>query len=119
MNKKQLVLARLEMNDHVPMRAKDFKKLLGIDPRDLRDIVRELRMEHVKVCSGNPGYWLWDGVDDSWERTKARIRSQAAKEHLLLIAMDNVVDGQIGMFYDSLFDYEFDTAVAEMGRGNV
>ena len=37
----------------------------------------------------------------------------------LLAAMDDVVDGQIGMFYDSLFDYEFDTAVAEMGRDNV
>lgn len=119
MNKKQTVLARLEMNDHVPMRAKEFKKLLGIDPRDLRDIVRELRLEHVKVCSGDPGYWLWNGVDDSWKRTKARIRSQMMNECKLLAAMDGVVDGQIGMFYDSLFDYEFDTAVAEMGRGNV
>lgn len=115
MNKKQLVLARLEMNDHTPMLAKDFKKLLGIDPRELRDVVRALRMEHVKVCSGDQGYWLWDGVDDSWNKTKARIKSQMVNECKLLAAMDGVVDGQIGMFYDSMFDYEFERAVAEIG----
>lgn len=119
MNKKQLVLARLEMNDHTPMRAKEFKKLLGIDPRELRDVVRDLRLDGVKVCSGDKGYWLFNGNDDSWNKTKARIKSQALNELKLLAAMDGVVDGQIGMFYDSLFDYEFDTAVAEMGRGNV
>ena len=94
-NAKQMVLARLEMNDHMPMRAKEFKALLGIDPRELREVVRDLRMEHVKVCSGDKGYWLWNGHDDSWHRTKARIRSQAAKEHLLLMAMDNdALEGQ-------------------------
>lgn len=92
---KDLVLTQLKLMDSVPITAKKIQGLLGIDPRKLRDIVRELRMEHVKVCSGDKGYWLWDGHDDSWERTKARIRSQAAKEHILLMAMDNdVLDGQ-------------------------
>lgn len=92
---KQMVMARLEMNGHMPMLAKDFKTLLGIDPRELRDVVRELRMEHVKVCSGDKGYWLWDGIDDSWRRTKARIKSQAVKEYALLAAMDgDALEGQ-------------------------
>lgn len=92
---KEMVMARLTMNDGVPMLAKQFKAILGIDARELREVVRDLRMEHVKVCSGNQGYWLWDGHDDSWNRTKARIRSQAVKEYQLLSAMENeVLDGQ-------------------------
>ena len=87
-NAKQMVLARLEMNDHMPMRAKEFKKLLGIDPRELREVVRELRMEHVKVCSGDKGYWLWNGHDDSWRRTKARMRSEQKRLNEVLAAMD-------------------------------
>ena len=95
---KQMVLDRLTMNGSLPMRAKEFKTLFGIDPRELREVVRELRLEHVKVCSGDKGYWLWDGHDDSWSRTKARIRSQAAKEHILLMAMDNdALEGQLCM----------------------
>ena len=95
---KQMVLDRLTMNNSIPMRASQFETLTGIKPRELRLIVRDLRMDGVKVCSGDPGYWLWDGHDDSWSRTKARIRSQAAKEHILLMAMDNdALEGQLCM----------------------
>ena len=92
---KEMVLARLTMNDGVPMRAKRFHAILGIDARELRDVVRDLRMDGVKVCSGNAGYWLWDGHDDSWTITKARIRKQAIKEYQLLAVMDGLpIEGQ-------------------------
>ena len=95
---KQMVFDRLTMNNSIPMRASQFETLTGIKPRELRLIVRDLRLDGVKVCSGDKGYWLWDGHDDSWSRTKDRIRSQAAKEHILLMAMDNdALEGQLCM----------------------
>ena len=93
-SKKEIVLTQLKLMDSVPITAKEIQGLLGIDPRKLRIIARELRMEHMKVCSGDNGYWLWDGKDDSWNRTKARIRSQAKREFELLKAMEDVLDGQ-------------------------
>lgn len=93
--KKMAVLARLTMNDGLPMTAKEVETIMGIKPRDLRDIVRDLRMAHVKVCSGDAGYWLWDGKDDSWSRTQARIKSHAKREFELLKAMsENALEGQ-------------------------
>lgn len=85
---KQMVLDRLTMNNSIPMRASQFETLIGIKPRELRLIVRDLRMDGVKVCSGDPGYWLWDGHDDSWHRTKARMRSEQKRLNEVLAAMD-------------------------------
>lgn len=93
-NKKDIILTQLKLMDSVPLTAKEIEGLTGTDPRGLRKIVRELRMEHIKVCSGDEGYWLWNGKDDSWSRTKARIRSQAKREFELLKAMEDVLDGQ-------------------------
>lgn len=85
---KQMVLDRLTMNNSIPMRASQFETITGIKPRELRLIVRDLRMDGVKVCSGDPGYWLWDGKDDSWSRTKARMRSEQKRLNEVLAAMD-------------------------------
>ncbi len=93
-SKKEIVFTQLKLMDSVPLTAKEIEGLTGVDPRQMRHIARELRMEHVKLCSGDKGYWLWNGKDDSWNRTKARIRSQAKKELELLKAMEDVLDGQ-------------------------
>lgn len=93
-SKKEIVLTQLKLMDSVPLTAKEIERLTGADPRQMRHIARELRMEHVKLCSGDKGYWLWNGKDDSWNRTKARIRSHAKREFELLRAMEDVLDGQ-------------------------
>lgn len=60
----------------------------GMDRRRLMKAVNELRHAGFKVCSGNAGYHLWDGKDDTWNETKRRIRSQAIDMMKLSKAMD-------------------------------
>lgn len=70
----------------------------GLDKKALREAVRELRLAGYKVCSGNEGYWLWDGLDDSWNHTKMQIKSRMHSMLELYNAMNNIpLDGQIKM----------------------
>lgn len=91
---KDRVLHVLEINNHVPVKTAPICAVLGITPRELQQAVRDLRLEHVKVCSGDGGYWLWDGKDNSWAHTKFQIRSRMKKLSELYTAMDAVLDGQ-------------------------
>ena len=70
----------------------------GLKRRALMHAVRELRMAGYKVCSGDDGYWLWDGQDDSWRKTKAQIRSRMHSMQELYYAMEGMpIDGQMMM----------------------
>lgn len=70
----------------------------GMDRRTLMFAVRELRMAGYYLCSGNDGYHLWDGKDNTWAITKNKIRSQAFNMLELYSAMNGKqIDGQLMM----------------------
>ena len=78
---------RAWLSTDTPRTQKELEDLTGIDRRDVRKIIQELRLEGVKVCSGNAGYWIWNGKDDSWHRTKMTIISKAASTFKLANAI--------------------------------
>lgn len=90
------VLVRAE---HRPMKSREIARITGLTDLAVRQAVHELREQHyIKVCSGRDGFWLWDGVDDSWEHTKAHIRSRYNALQKLYFAMEYPPDkAQIGM----------------------
>lgn len=79
---KQTVLANLLLYDSTPIKTAPLCALCGIKERELQQAVQDLRMEHIPVCSGDGGYWMWDYKDDSLDHTirqlKSRIRNQSA-----------------------------------------
>lgn len=89
------VLDRLTMNNCVPMKSKPLCALLNISDRQLQRAVYELRMMGQPICSGNDGYWLYNGIDDSLAHTIAIIESHAMKSHMVARAMKNrPIEGQ-------------------------
>lgn len=75
--------------DHRPMKSRDIAGITGLSDVKVRQAVHDLREQHfVKVCSGECGFWLWDGEDDSWEHTKAQIRSRYNALQRLYFAME-------------------------------
>ena len=111
---KERVLHVLEINNHVPVKTTPICAVLNIKPRQLQQAVHDLRMDGVKVCSGDQGYWIWNGQDDSWNHTKNQIKSRIKKLSKMYHAMDGTqIDGQIGVF-DSYMDYEFEIALRDI-----
>lgn len=70
-----------------PKTQAELEALTGIDRRTIRLAIRELRMQGVKVCSGNSGFWMWDGEDASWAMTKKTILRKAVHTFELLNAI--------------------------------
>ena len=93
-SKKELVRVFLEFAHHEPVNTKTICALCNISSRDLQNAVRDLRLEGMKICSGDKGYWLWDGKDDSWSHTKAQLKSRIGKLYQLLSAMEGNIEGQ-------------------------
>ena len=92
---KERVLNVLVINNHVPVKTKPICAVLNIKPRELQRAVRDLRMDGVKVCSGDNGYWIWNGEDDTWNHTKRQIKSRIKKLSQMYTAMDNTpLEGQ-------------------------
>lgn len=111
---KNMVLNVLTINNHVPVKTTPICAVLKIKPRQLQQAVHDLRMDGVKVCSGDQGYWIWNGQDDSWNHTKRQIQSRIRKLSKMYTAMDGTqIDGQIGVF-DSYRDYEFEIALRDI-----
>lgn len=80
---------------HYPLTSKELQYLTGYSDVYLRSMIRELRIDGEKVCSGTEGFWLWNGVDDSWNHTKNQIRSRFIALQELYYAMENLpLDGQ-------------------------
>lgn len=111
---KERVLNVLTINNHVPVKTTPICAVLNIKPRQLQQAVHDLRMDRVKVCSGDQGYWIWNGQDDSWNHTKRQIQSRIRKLSQMYHAMDGTpLDGQIGV-YDSFRDYEYEIALRDL-----
>lgn len=78
---------RAWLSTETPRTQRELEALTGIDRRDVRKIIRELRIDGVKVCSSNAGFWIWDGEDASWSKTKTTIARKAAHTFELLNAI--------------------------------
>ena len=51
-------------------------KEIGLNPRTIRNYVRNLRLKGVCICSGDAGYWFPADIYEV-ERTVARLQSTA------------------------------------------
>lgn len=60
----------------------------GYCRREIMHAVRALRLAGYSICSGDDGYWMWNGSDESWDATKAQIKSRLIKMATLYSAMD-------------------------------
>lgn len=78
-----------------PIKTTEIIKATGYGRRDIMYAVRSLRMSGVQVCSGDAGYWIWDGQDDTWAATKRQIHSRLEKMATLYAAMERQpIEGQ-------------------------
>ena len=71
-----------------PIKSRELGARMGTKDAETRQIIRELRLKGVKVCSGADGFWIWNGHDDSWNHTKRQIYSRAKALIELLRAMN-------------------------------
>lgn len=79
-----------------PRRSTELQRMTGYTDIEVRDSIRNLRLNGLAVCSGNKGFWLWNGKDDSWRHTKNNIKSRAKKLIELYNAMeDRPIVGQV------------------------
>ena len=88
------VRARLS---ETPRTQAELEALTGIDRRTIRLAIHDLREQGFKICSGNSGFWVWNGVDDSWTKTKMTIIRKAASTFRLINAIKSheATEGQI------------------------
>lgn len=75
MNSKVMILSCL--SEDTPRTQRELEALTGIDKRQVREIIGLLRDDGIKICSGNKGFWLWNGEDDSYLKTQASMRRKA------------------------------------------
>lgn len=59
-----------------PKTAKQLCSFCDCHGSELRAAVHNLRMNGEKICSGQHGYWIWDGESDDWDHTIADIKSR-------------------------------------------
>lgn len=98
---KDKVLGVLEYANHRPMKTKTICAICNVTPRALQHAVRDLRLEHIKVCSGDDGYWIWNGEDDTWEHTLRQIKSRIKKLSDMYSAMQGTqLNGQQEMLLE-------------------
>lgn len=88
------------LSTDTPRTQKELEDLTGIDRRDVRRLIRELRIDGVKICSGNAGYWIWNGQDESWHRTKLTIIAKGTSTYKLVNAILRAEknEGQMSFF---------------------
>lgn len=88
---------RAWLSVETPRTQAELEALTGINRREIRALIRELRIDGMKICSGNAGFWVWNGEDASWSRTKTSIARKAAHTFELLNAIKRAElnEGQI------------------------
>lgn len=79
-----------------PTNVKEIRALTGLKDLEIRQAVKRLRLAGHKICSGKPGFWIWDGVDDSYSHTIKRILAHAYSEIEIARAMQGLpLEGQM------------------------
>lgn len=81
--------------DH-PFIAADYADSIGCKEVRVRQAIRELRMNHIRICSDpkHRGYWLEEN-GGGYEITRKQMLSRAFKLLAVVKAMDNAQDGQL------------------------
>lgn len=59
----------------------------GYDTSTVKNVIQFLRLEGCAVCSGAQGYWLWNGRDDSWNKTMRKFEKMSKTTTLVYNAM--------------------------------
>ena len=59
----------------------------GVEPRIVKEAIRELRIAGVPIVSGQEGYWMWNGKDESWKNFIAQMNKEKARKDELIDAM--------------------------------
>lgn len=94
MSSKEIILSYL--SEDTPRTQRELETMTGIDRRQVRDIIGLLRDDGIKICSGNKGFWLWNGKDDSYEKTMATMRRKSISTLRRLARMGALpLEGQI------------------------
>ena len=96
---KQSVLELLKKASiYTPMDRRVSARWLGVSEREIRKRIEELRREGYRIVSSsiNGGYWLAT-TDEEYTRFRAEYISRATKIFETVKAMDNSVNGQIGL----------------------
>jgi hypothetical protein len=92
---KETVLVNLLLYNSTPIKTDLLCTLCGIKERELQQAVQDLRMEHIPVCSGDGGYWLWDYKDDSLDHTIRQLKSRIKNQSATIRALEQVqLEGQ-------------------------
>lgn len=85
------------LSHDTPRTQKELEALTGIDRRYIKQIIRDLRLEGLPICSGNEGYWIARS-EEELNRTKARLWHEIGERILLANAMDmRPLEGQMIM----------------------
>lgn len=73
-----------------PRKSAELQRITGYSDVEIRQLIRELRLNGHPICSGQKGFWVWNGTDDSWEHTKNNIKSRAKQLMDLYRAMESI-----------------------------
>ena len=63
----------------VPKTQAEIEANTGINRRIVRKAIGELRDEGMPICSGQLGFWIWDGSDRTLEQTVATMFRKGIK----------------------------------------
>lgn len=91
------VLDRLQNHSiNNPFVAKDYARVIGVNEVAVRAAIRELRLNHIRICSDprHRGYWLEEN-GGGYEITRSQMLSRAFRIFEVVKAMDNAQDGQM------------------------
>ena len=86
------------LSKNIPRTKNDLAYLAGIEPREVKAIIHDLRYNDKKIiCSGNAGYWLpQDKNDPAISKTLKRLKSQRDKMSALIAVMEKYdLEGQM------------------------
>ena len=83
---------------YTPMDRRVSARWLGVSEREIRKRIEELRRDGHRIVSSstNGGYWIAT-TDEEYTRFRAEYISRATKIFETVKAMDNSVNGQIGL----------------------
>ena len=79
-----------------PFIAKDYAESIGSKEVNVREAIRELRLNGIRICSdpAHRGYWLEEN-GGGYETTRKQMLSRAFRLLEVVKAMDNAQDGQM------------------------